>query len=219
MPLNPALARRAQNHWPLVTGVGALVLGVALGVIIAIRGNGALRLDAAWMREIVEHRSPFWDVPARVMNVVGGTAFTTFIAVLMVVVLLILRRRWTALFVVGAFLASNVLVQLLKLMLSRARPQDILVSIQSGSFPSGHVANAATLAVIVAVIFWRCWVIAAGAAYVLLMALSRTYLGAHWVTDTVGGLLIGAAVAIIVWAPLAQRVLSERVADAVASKP
>ena len=219
MPLNPAIARRAQNHWPLVTGLGALVLGVALGVIIAARGNGALRLDLAWMREVVEHRSPFWDVPARVMNVVGGTAFTTLVAVVIVVVLLLVQRRWTSLYVAAAFLGSNLVVQLLKLILSRARPQDILVSIQSGSFPSGHVANAATLAVVMAVIFWRWWVIAAGAAYVLLMALSRTYLGAHWVSDTVGGLLIGAAIAIIVWAPFAQRVLSERGTDAVASKP
>ena len=219
MPPNPAIARRVHRRWPLVTGIGVLALGIALGVIIAARGNGALRIDLAWMREVVEHRSPFWDVPARVMNVVGGTAFTTFVAVVLVVVLVLLRRRWTAVYVASAFVASNLVVQLLKLLLSRARPADILVSIQSGSFPSGHVANAATLAVVLAVIFWRWWVIAAGAAYVLLMALSRTYLGAHWVSDTVGGLLIGAAVAVIVWAPFAERVLSEHVADAVASKP
>ena len=219
MPPNPAIARRVHRRWPLVTGIGVLALGVALGVIIAARGNGALRLDLAWMREVVEHRSPFWDVPARVMNVVGGTAFTTFVAVVLVVVLVLLRRRWTAIYVASAFLASNLVVQLLKLLLSRARPQDILVSITSGSFPSGHVANAATLAIVVAIISWRWWVIAAGAAYVVLMALSRTYLGAHWVSDTIGGLLIGAAVAVIVWAPFAQRVLSERGPDAVASKP
>jgi undecaprenyl-diphosphatase len=219
MPPNPATARRVQSHWPLITGIGVLVLGVALGVIIAARGNGALRFDLAWMREVVEHRSPFWDVPARVMNVVGGTAVTTLVAIVLVVVLVLLRRRWTALYVALAFLASNLVVQLLKLVLSRARPEDILVSITSGSFPSGHVADAATLAVVVAIIVWRWWVVVAGAAYVLLMALSRTYLGAHWVSDTVGGLLIGAAVAIIVWTPFAQRMLSERGADAVASKP
>ena len=219
MPQNPATARRVQSHWPLITGIGVLALGVALGVIIAARGNGALRLDLAWMREVVEHRSPLWDVPARVMNVVGGTAVTTLVAIVLVVVLVIVRRRWTALYVAVAFLASNLVVQLLKLVLSRARPEDILVSIQSGSFPSGHVANAATLAVVLAVIGWRWWVFVAGGAYVLLMALSRTYLGAHWVSDTVGGLLIGAAVAVIVWTPFAQRMLSERGADAVASKP
>jgi undecaprenyl-diphosphatase len=42
------------------------------------------------------------------------------------------------------------------------------------------------------------------------MALSRTYLGAHWVTDTVGGILIGAAMAVLVWALFATRVRDER---------
>jgi undecaprenyl-diphosphatase len=219
-----ATARRIQSRWPLVSGLGALALGILLGVVIALRGNGALRIDAEWMEEIVEHRSPLWDLPARVMNVVGGTLVTTLVTIVIMLVLLVLRRRWTAMYIALAVITSNVLVQVLKILLSRARPQDILISIQSGSFPSGHVANAATLAVVLAIVTWRWWVVVAGGAYVLLMALSRTYLGAHWVSDTIGGLIIGAAIAVIVWAPFAERVLSERVlserrADAVASNP
>ncbi len=49
-----------------------------------------------------------------------------------------------------------------------------------------------------------------GAAYVVLMLLSRTYLGAHWLTDTLAGMLIGAGVAIIVWAPFAVKLWQER---------
>lgn len=35
------------------------------------------------------------------------------------------------------------------------------------------------------------------------MMLSRTYLGAHWISDTVGGMLVGVGVAVIIWAPFA----------------
>jgi undecaprenyl-diphosphatase len=42
------------------------------------------------------------------------------------------------------------------------------------------------------------------------MMLSRTYLGAHWVSDTVGGMLVGAGMAVIVWAPFAERLYREQ---------
>jgi undecaprenyl-diphosphatase len=42
------------------------------------------------------------------------------------------------------------------------------------------------------------------------MLLSRTYLGVHWLSDTIGGVLLGVAVAVIVWAPFASRIQRER---------
>jgi undecaprenyl-diphosphatase len=57
-------------------------------------------------------------------------------------------------------------------------------------------------------------VLVPGLAYVVLMALSRTYLGAHWVTDTVGGAVLGAAIAVAAWAVFAPRLRSERRGEA-----
>ena len=51
------------------------------------------------------------------------------------------------------------------------------------------------------------WV--AGAAYTVLMMLSRTYLGAHWLTDTIGGAILGAALAVLVWCLFATRIRVE----------
>jgi undecaprenyl-diphosphatase len=210
MPPSSKIPRRVYRHWHLISGLSALALGVLLGAVIALRGNAALGVDAAWMEEIVEHRSPLWEVPSYVMNFLGGGWFAWALSIGVTVLLLVLRRPWTALFFGISSLSSSLLVQALKVLFGRDRPEEILLTIGSASFPSGHVANAATLAALAAIIVWRWWAFAAGAVYIVLMALSRTYLGAHWLSDTVGGALIGIGLVVIIWAPFAQRVLSEK---------
>lgn len=207
--LSPPTARKVTNHWPLISGVTSLVLTVALGVIIALR-HSPLEVDTEWMEEVVEHRNTFWEVPALVMNYIGGGWVSVFlIPIGGAIVLYFVRGRWTAVYYLAASAISGGVVQLLKMAFGRARPEDFLLQIGSASFPSGHAANAATLAVTLALIIGRWWVWVAGAIYALLMALSRTYLGVHWASDTIAGILVGAGVAFIVWAPLAARLKKE----------
>ena len=189
-----------------------MTLAVALGLLIFVREkNLPFGFDTAWMEEIVEHRNPVWEAPSLVMNFLGGGWFAVFVVPLVVVVLLLAFRRYAAaLYFTVAVLLSVGTVQLLKQSLGRPRPLEILVTSDTGAFPSGHVANAATLAVVLGVILRRGWVWAAGIAYTVLMMLSRTYLGAHWASDTIGGALVGAGVAVIVWAPFALRLERER---------
>jgi membrane-associated phospholipid phosphatase len=211
MEQTPAQAARIQRRWPLISGGVAFLLGAGLGTVLLFRGNSPFEADAEWMEEILEHRSPLWDVPSYVLNYVGtGWLATTISLALVAVLFFVLKRRWTALYALVAIALSALIVQGLKVAFGRQRPEDILLPLDNGSFPSGHVANAATLMAVLAIVTWRIWVAAVGLVYVVAMALSRTYLGAHWVTDTVGGLLIGAGIAIIVWAPIAHRMQIER---------
>jgi membrane-associated phospholipid phosphatase len=201
-----------SRRWPLVSGTVALVLAIALGALILIRGNLPFEDEAEWMQEIIEHRSPLWEVPSLLMNFLGGGWFSFLLPAAIAIVLCVLRRFWSALFLAVSSVASALLVQLLKSIVGRPRPEDMLVTADFGSFPSGHSANAATLVICLGIILWRAWVWVAGVAYVVLMMLSRTYLGAHWITDTIAGALLGAAVATIVWAPLAKRLRVESTA-------
>ena len=204
-------ARRISRRWPLISGVLALVLAAALGSLVVARASGLLEIDAEWMNEIIEHRAPVWEVPSLFMNYLGAGVLGVFvIPAAIVLVLLYLRRPWAAGYFLVATIVSAGVVQLLKHAFGRARPLDILVTSDFGSFPSGHVANAATMAVVLGIIFPRVWVWVAGVAYTVIMLLSRTYLGAHWLTDTIGGLLIGAGVAFVLWAPIAAKLDGER---------
>lgn len=204
-------AAKISRRWPLISGIAAAVLVAILGTIIFIRGNLPSESDAEWMEEIIEHRSVWWEVPSLLMNYVGGGVFAVFVLPLLIIgILCFFRRFWSALYFLAATVVSAGLVQLLKGIFERPRPEDMLVVSDIGSFPSGHSANAATMAVVLGFIIRRLWVWVAGVLYVVAMVLSRTYLGAHWLSDTIGGVVLGVAVAVIVWAPLAYRLHRER---------
>jgi undecaprenyl-diphosphatase len=167
-------------------------------------------LDELVLNDFVNIRSNFFTLPALAMNFIGGGWFGVLVVPLGgALAFLIAKRRWAALYFIAASAASAGVVQLLKVTFGRARPTEILVTADLGSFPSGHVANAATLAVVLIILLQRRWVWFVGIIYTILMILSRTYLGAHWLSDTIGGALIGVGVAVIVWAPFARKLFAE----------
>jgi undecaprenyl-diphosphatase len=210
----PDRAVRIAHFWPLASAIGALVLTGALAAVVFYRQqNKPFGFELEWMEEIVEHRATFWTVPALIFNYVGGgVAAIAIVPVLIIVGLLLWRRRWAAIYFAVASVVSVILVQSLKALIGRPRPPEIemLVHPDFGSFPSGHSANAALVATALGIIFARAWVWAVGAVYTVAMMLSRTYVGAHWISDTIGGMLVGAGVAVIVWAPFAYLLYREK---------
>lgn len=191
---------------PLAAGAAALLLAGLLGLWV-MRASPAL--DERWLHLAVGLRGPGWDELALGLNYLGGGLLGVFVVPLAGTALLAWRAgRWPATFFLVASAASALVVQVLKAAFGRARPEEILVAADPGSFPSGHTANAATIAMVMGLLFPRLWVWIAGLLYTVLMALSRTYLGAHWLTDTLGGLLVGAGVAVLVWAAFATRLSS-----------
>jgi len=203
---------RIARLWWVVCAAGAILLVVLLAALIFYRGaDKPFGFEAEWMTAIVASRAQIFTVPALVFNWVGGGISSIVIVPLIIVAgLLLWRRPWAALYYVCATIASAGVVLIIKNIVGRSRPEDILVTPDFGSFPSAHSANAALTATVLGIVFWRTWVWVAGAIYTLLMMLSRTYLGAHWISDTIGGLLIGVGVAVILWAPFAYRLYREQ---------
>lgn len=182
-----------------VVGFGLLGLGVLLGWVIYLRGHDPFAFDAWWNVLLAEWAVPGLDGFSRVMNWLGGGWFGVYaVPILGAIALLAVRRPWSAGFFIAAELVSVGIVQLLKSLFDRVRPEDIDVLTDAGSFPSGHVANAATIAAVAVVLLPRVWVVVAGSVWVVLMAFSRTYLHAHWASDTLGGAIIGVGAALVV---------------------
>ena len=116
------------------------------------------------------------------------------------------RRKKPECLVAGAALLSLGIYPILKLIIERPRPAETLITVwreNSGlGFPSGH---AFTAVVLFGLAFYLARHFAPGrwavglvrslsAAMILLIGLSRVYLGAHWPSDVLGGFLYGAIV-------------------------
>lgn len=193
-------SRAAALRTPfLVVGL-VLVLGaVGLGAWIFFRGDPPFVIDVWWDRTVAGWTSHFLTSFALTMDFLGAGWFGVFaVPIGVAAILIIIKRPWSALYFVAASAAGAGLVQLLKHLFGRARPEDIIVISDFGSYPSGHVANAATIGVALMVIFPSVWTALGASLWVLLMAFSRTYVHAHWISDTLGGAMVGAGAALLI---------------------
>jgi undecaprenyl-diphosphatase len=125
------------------------------------------------------------------------------------------RQRWLQLSAFALAVAtSEALLGGLKVLYARPRPSPRLMAVSNYAFPSGHAIAAAVTAVGLVVVLlppgptrWGGEVRAA--LYAGLMALSRTYLNVHWLSDVVAGVLLGVGLA-VGWPALLQELKARR---------
>jgi membrane-associated phospholipid phosphatase len=197
----PVLAAPARD-----TALTAAVLALTALVFALVADHGVLariqHVDDAWLRLMISGRSAPVTVVARFLNLLG-LVYVTLPVRIAIAGFLALRRRWWHLAAfVSAVVLSEVLIGTLKGAYDRARPPGSLVATSGASFPSGH-SIAASVTVVAAVIAlvppgrarvaWS----AAAAGFSVLMAISRAYLGAHWLSDAVAGVLLGTSCALL----------------------
>ena len=206
----PGAAGRAEHALVPSPGRDITVTVVAVvltaAVFAAVAEHGALariqHLDDAWLRIMISSRSGPVTAFAKFLNVLG-LVYVTLPVRIVIAGFLALRRRWWHLTAFALAIAmSEILIGTLKGIYDRARPLGSLVSTSGTSFPSGH-SIAASVTVVAAVIalvrpgrrraVWG----AAAVVFSILMALSRAYLGAHWLSDAVAGVLLGTSCALL----------------------
>jgi undecaprenyl-diphosphatase len=199
----PMFERRVHA---LVTGLALLLVAVVMTALVAPdpRSPPMQALDDRWLGFMVDHRTPWLTRLAKVMSTLGSVIVTLPLRVIVSAVLA-WRRRWLQL---GAFLGAVVTSELcigpLKAVVGRPRPPDPMIGSHGTSYPSGHaIAGAVTAFGLVVVLTHpaarRLIWIGCASAFAGLMAISRTYLAVHWLSDVVAGVAIGTGMA-LTWA-------------------
>jgi membrane-associated phospholipid phosphatase len=206
----PAAARREEHlllpHPGRDIAVTAVTVVLTAAVFGAVASQGVLahiqHLDNAWLRLMVTHQSGPVTALAKFLNLLGLVYITLPVRIAIAGYLALRRRWWHLAAFAAAIVMSEALIGTLKAIYDRARPTGSLVATSGASFPSGH-SIAATVTVVAAVIALvppgrrRAWWGAGAVVFSALMALSRAYLAAHWLSDAIAGVLLGTSCALL----------------------
>lgn len=120
--------------------------------------------------------------------------------------LLVLRRRSAAIVAIGVPLGAFLTDAVLKVLIHRPRPLAAAIPLPSSySFPSGHATVAAATYLTLGLLLAdrlatpraKALCVALGALLAVAIAGSRVYLGVHYLSDVIGGLVLGTAWAVV----------------------
>jgi len=209
----PVLQRAPRWSPPIAIGGGALFVTLALLVALgATRG-----IDLATTIAFQSVASDTLDVLVNWHTLLGQLAVTIPVSVLLALVAWRRFGGWAWLAPL-AILATGAIELVLKLALLHPGPPEELtreffnplgVRVEApSSFPSGHVARLTFLSVVLAGMFPSRAAWAAALAFIGVTLFARIYIGDHWLSDALGGLALGAAVAAaaVAWLRVTARV-------------
>ena len=153
---------------------------------------------------------PAWfQIMGRDITSLGGTIVIGFLTFAIAGYLFLTQRPAVAWLILGAVLGGVALNELLKFIFMRPRPDPVAHTARlfSSSFPSGHATVSAIAYLTIGALLARLhesltvrvYIISIAGVLILLIGMSRVYLGVHYPSDVLAGWCIGTAWAMGCW--------------------
>ena len=183
--------------------VGVVAVAIFAAVAEAVTEGVTPSFDERVLQWFQSHRTPLLDKIMVEITTLGGGVVLVMIVLVAAVFLWQTQHRWSVYLLLLGVLGGKLLNTILKQFFSRDRPSVVewVTDVHSASFPSGHSMSSmvvyGSIAYLVGRLDYRpalrhsIWALAA--VVILLIGISRMYLGVHYPSDVIAGFLGGLA--------------------------
>ena len=177
-----------MHYLLLIVGILFLILSVLFLYVAPLS-----HLDVLAIERISGYRTEFLNQINQSLSVIGGMPFVLFLTTLWCISLLWYKNYASVIFICIGIIGGMFLAWLLKFLIARPRPAESFHLVESfgSSFPSAHSLYAACLGCLAIYIYRqhsRHTLIWIGAGiWILMMGISRVYLGVHFPSDVISG--------------------------------
>jgi undecaprenyl-diphosphatase len=189
----------------VLVGATLAVLGTWAFAEIAehVRAGRTQAFDDAVLTWVGSHRTPLLEQAMLEITFLGTGSVVVVMVSVAALFLWLTRHHYSAILLLVATLGGLLLNSVLKATFDRPRPQLFSWGTHAltSSFPSGHAMSAAvvygTVAYLAARLQRRRWAraltLAIAAVLIVLICLSRLFLGVHYPSDVIAGVFVGLA--------------------------
>jgi undecaprenyl-diphosphatase len=207
MQLSPLRLSLREKQLPLWLGAASLSFGIFIKITSELLENEGRHLDSFILTAVAKTRRPWLTGVAVDITALGSTTLVVLISAVVLCMLLSLKDRLGAWQLLLNSVGAGIWTVISKSVIERARPENItpLVQVSGFSYPSGHSLASASLYLTIAILAVRylpttkARVLLLGLAVVviLLVCVSRVYLGVHYPSDVASGASLGVAWALL----------------------